>query len=187
MHYYSVRWGPSHYHPVRKTNKILRKQINISFALGGSWCDRMRGFLINSGFLSLHLFSSAVDTRALGFPQTSAPGAQAGVNCHLQTHHATGGKPRRTELPKANRCPNLWQAPAPASPRPLASPRPSDLLLRVPAALSCTCRTSWIWQKEMRDSWSHCSSSVLKVAQMKNKQTNLVSFVFLLSVQKCSC
>ena len=27
----------------------------------------------------------------------------------------------------------------------------------------------------------------LKVAKMKNKQANLVSFVFLLSVQKCSC
>lgn len=80
-----------------------------------------------------------MDTGVLGFPLGVSP-RSTGVNCHLQTHCATGGKPRRTEPPKANRCPNLWQAPAPAFPRPWRA-RPSDLLLRVPAVLSCTCRT----------------------------------------------
>ena len=76
-----------------------------------------------------------MDTEVLGFPLGVSP-RSTGVNCHLQTHHATGGKPR-TEPPKGNRCPNLWQAPARLSPAPGGS-RPSDLLLRVPAALSCT-------------------------------------------------
>ena len=62
-----------------------------------------------------------MDTGTLGFPLGVSPWS-TGVNCHLQTHHATGGKPRSTEPPKANRCPNLWQAPAPAFPRPLAAP-----------------------------------------------------------------
>lgn len=96
-----------------------------------SWLIRFSFF----AFIQLH----PVDCKSTGVSIDVSP-RSTGVNCHLQTHHATGGKPRRTEPPKANRCPNLWQAPASASPPPLASPPPqtcsSECRLRSPAPVA---------------------------------------------------
>lgn len=96
-----------------------------------------------------------------------------------------------TELPQSQSLPQpVAGSPARAPPLPRArAPSPSVRLHDgEPGCCSpCTCRTGWLWQSEMRRQLERLQFLCLKVAQMKNKQTNLVSFMFLLSVQKCSC
>lgn len=152
-----------------------------SFAPGGSWCDQMKEFFLHA------IFPLCIDL-ALQLTQEDQSLLQA-VSSLEQGHQPSFAdspgdqkQSQKTELPKpiVATCGRLHCLGSPITlgerSRPLSPPGCTRLLL-----------SPHLSQIEMRRQLGSLQFLCLKVAQMKNKQTNLVSFVFLLSVQKCSC
>lgn len=149
----------------------------------------MKGSFTNSISPSLHWFNPTGDTGILELALGACPWIKrVRLICKLPTGlEAKLGDGAATKPIPASTCGRLPCPGSSSAPERAPSPSVASRTVSPAAALPAPVALAGFGRVKWGGSWSDYSSSVLKVAQMKNKQTNLVSFMFLLSVQKCSC